>query len=121
MARPRRTRLSVNELESRCTPAVLAYTAPSGNGPDLVTVKLDPTLKKILILDNGTQVTSRTLNTTDSVAITGSAGSISHRPFFGSPTRAANTASESKRGRQSQSIDPPRLTSAAVWVLPIMP
>jgi hypothetical protein len=33
-----------------------------------------------------------------------------------SPSSAAKHAPESKRGRQSQSIEPSRLTSAAVWV-----
>ena len=43
-----------------------------------------------------------------------SAGAISHRPFSASPSSAAKTASESSRGRQSQSMLPVRETSAAV-------
>ena len=41
------------------------------------------------------------------------------RPLAGVPSRAANAAGLSKRGQQSQSIEPPRLTSAAVWQSPI--
>src|SRR5437764_5217232 len=74
MASPRPTLLRADELERRDAPAVLSYTAPSGNGPDLVTVRLDAAGKKVLILDNGVQVASKTLNTTDSVAVTASAG-----------------------------------------------
>ena len=37
-----------------------------------------------------------------------------------SPSRAAKHAPESKRGRHSQSIEPSRPTSPAVWVSPIM-
>ena len=39
---------------------------------------------------------------------------LAERPFRSLPSRAAKHAGESKRGRQSQSIDPRRLTSAAV-------
>src|SRR5207248_1983515 len=74
MAPPRPIPLRADELERREVPAVLAYTAPAGNGPDLVTVRLDAAAKKVLILDDGVQVASRTLNTTDSVAITATAG-----------------------------------------------
>jgi hypothetical protein len=42
------------------------------------------------------------------------------RPFSGPPSRAAKQAPESNRGRQSQSIDPSRLTSAAVRQSPII-
>ena len=42
-----------------------------------------------------------------------------HRPLAGVPSIAANTAGLSKRGQQSQSIEPPRLTSAAVRQSPI--
>jgi|SRR5271170_4043734 len=35
--------------------------------------------------------------------------------------QAANTAAPSKRGRQSQSIDPSRPTRAVVWLLPMIP
>jgi hypothetical protein len=40
-------------------------------------------------------------------------------PFDGSPSNAANTASLSKRGKHSRSIDPSRPTSAAVPRSPI--
>ena len=48
-------------------------------------------------------------------------GAISHRPFSGVPSSAAKQAGESKRGRQSQSIEPSRPTKAAVTRLPIRP
>jgi hypothetical protein len=35
-------------------------------------------------------------------------------PLAGWPSKAAKAAGLSKRGQQSQSIEPPRLTSAAV-------
>ena len=44
----------------------------------------------------------------------GSCGASSHLPCFGSPSSAANTDSESKRGRHSQSIEPSHDTNAAV-------
>ena len=46
-------------------------------------------------------------------------GAIFQRPFSSSPSRAAKQRAESKRGRQSQSIEPSRPTSAAVCVSPI--
>jgi hypothetical protein len=46
-------------------------------------------------------------------------GSISQRPCFDSPSNAAKHAGESKRGRQSQSIEPSRPTSAAEPQSPI--
>ncbi len=42
-----------------------------------------------------------------------------HWPFRPSPSSAAKTASESNRGRQSQSIEPARLTKAADCMSPI--
>jgi hypothetical protein len=47
------------------------------------------------------------------------AGAICHRPCSGEPRRPAKHAGESKRGTHSQSIDPSRATSAAVWQSPI--
>jgi hypothetical protein len=44
---------------------------------------------------------------------------MSQRPFSRSPSSAAKQAGESKRGRQSQSIDPSRPTSAEEIMLPI--
>jgi len=41
-------------------------------------------------------------------------GASSHRPFSGVPSSAAKHAPESKRGKQSQSIDPLLAISAAV-------
>jgi hypothetical protein len=41
------------------------------------------------------------------------------RPFSLCPSRAAKQAGESKRGKQSQSIEPSRATSAAEIMLPI--
>ena len=49
----------------------------------------------------------------------GSAGAIRHRPCSGVPSSAAKQAPESKRGKQSQSMDPSRLTRAAVWQSPM--
>ncbi len=46
-------------------------------------------------------------------------GPISQRPLPGSPRRAAKQAGESNRGRQSQSTEPSRPTSAAVAVSPM--
>jgi hypothetical protein len=40
-------------------------------------------------------------------------------PFVSSPRSAANTAGESKRGAQSQSMDPFLATRAAVRMLPM--
>jgi hypothetical protein len=40
-------------------------------------------------------------------------------PFADEPSSAAKQAGLSKRGQQSQSIEPPLLTSAAVWQSPI--
>ena len=50
-----------------------------------------------------------------------STGSISQRPCSGVPSSAAKQAGESKRGRQSQSMEPSVPTSAAVRMLPITP
>jgi hypothetical protein len=44
---------------------------------------------------------------------TSPAGAMRQVPFDASPSSAAKTASLSKRGRHSQSIDPSRPTSAA--------
>jgi hypothetical protein len=52
-------------------------------------------------------------------AVAAPAGASSQRPLAASPRSAVKTASESKRGRQSQSIDPLRPTSAAVPRSPI--
>jgi hypothetical protein len=41
------------------------------------------------------------------------------RPFSGVPSKAAKQAGLSKRGQQSQSIEPCLLTRAAVWQSPI--
>jgi hypothetical protein len=49
-----------------------------------------------------------------------SAAVSSHRPFFRSPRRAAKQAPESKRGQQSQSIEPQREMSAAVSQSPMI-
>ena len=46
---------------------------------------------------------------------------ISQRPARGVSTRAAKHAGLSKRGQHSQSIEPLRLTSAAVWQSPMRP
>src|SRR5437667_119928 len=46
------------------------------------------------------------------------AGATCHRPCLSSPSSAAKQAPESKRGRQSQSIEPSRPPGAAVWVSP---
>ena len=46
-------------------------------------------------------------------------GLIRHCPFFSSPSRAAKQASESNRGRHSQSTEPCRSMSAAVCMSPI--
>jgi hypothetical protein len=46
-------------------------------------------------------------------------GASSQRPRVSSDTSAAKHAPESNRGRHSQSIEPFRPTSAAVWVSPI--
>jgi hypothetical protein len=43
------------------------------------------------------------------------------RPCLSRPTSAAKQASESKRGAQNQSIDPPVDTRAVVSVLPMSP
>jgi hypothetical protein len=48
-----------------------------------------------------------------------SAGASNQRPFWALPSRAAKHAPESKRGQQSQSIDPAREMSAAVSQSPI--
>ena len=48
-----------------------------------------------------------------------SAGAMSQRPGSDVPSSAAKHAPESKRGQQSQSIDPVRATSAAVSQSPI--
>ncbi len=47
------------------------------------------------------------------------AGASSQRPCSSSPSSAAKQAGESNRGRQSQSIDPSRPTSAAVCGSPM--
>jgi hypothetical protein len=44
---------------------------------------------------------------------------MSQRPCSLLPSSAAKQAGESKRGKQSQSIDPSRPTSAAEIMLPI--
>ena len=70
--RPKSTRLSAEELESRFAPAVLGYAASPSNGADVITVRLDDLGRKILILDDGAPVASRNVQTTDSVIISGS-------------------------------------------------
>ena len=50
----------------------------------------------------------------------GSAGAMRQRPLSGVPTRAAKQAGLSKRGQHSQSIEPSRLTRAALWQSPII-
>jgi hypothetical protein len=47
-------------------------------------------------------------------------GAISQRPCSALPSKAAKHAGESNRGQQSQSIEPPRLTSAAVSPSPMI-
>ena len=42
-------------------------------------------------------------------------------PVLGPPSSAAKVLSESKRGQHSQSIEPSRPTSAALWQSPIRP
>ena len=49
-----------------------------------------------------------------------SAAASSQRPFSSSPRMRANIEDESKRGQQSQSIEPSRPTRAAVWQSPII-
>ena len=51
---------------------------------------------------------------------TGWPGAMIHRPCSASPRRAAKQAALSNLGRQSQSIDPSRPTSATVSQLPMM-
>jgi hypothetical protein len=46
-------------------------------------------------------------------------GATSQRPFSALPSSEAKQAAESKRGKHSQSIEPPRSTSAAVCRSPI--
>ena len=53
------------------------------------------------------------------IALGLSFGAISHRPLSLVPSSAAKQASESKDGQHSQSIEPSRLTSAAVRQSPI--
>ena len=53
------------------------------------------------------------------IVVLSSWGVMSQRPCSGVPSSAAKQAGESKRGRQSQSRDPWREISAAVWVSPI--
>ncbi len=48
------------------------------------------------------------------VAFTSPFGAMSQRPFSGVPRSEAKHGAESKRQKQSQSIDPSRPTSAAV-------
>lgn len=51
----------------------------------------------------------------------GSTGEIAQKPLSRVPSKALKHASESKRGMQSQSIEPDRLTKAAVRAFPIRP
>jgi len=44
---------------------------------------------------------------------------MSHRPLSAVPSRAVKHAAESKRGQHNQSIEPSRLTNAAVLQSPI--
>jgi hypothetical protein len=53
------------------------------------------------------------------VRTTGSSGVRSQRPWSSVPRSAAKQAGESKRGKQSQSIDPLTPTRAAVWQSPM--
>jgi hypothetical protein len=53
-------------------------------------------------------------------ARTGTVGAICHRPCSTVPRSAAKQAAESKRGMQSQSMEPSRPTSAAVWQFPMI-
>jgi hypothetical protein len=50
---------------------------------------------------------------------TSTAGASSQRPFSSVPSKRAKHASDEKSGQQSQSIDPSRQTSAAVWQSPM--
>jgi hypothetical protein len=60
-------------------------------------------------------LTSPRLGTGPSAAV----GQIRHCPLWSSPSSEAKQASESNRGRQSQSTDPERPTRAAVCMSPI--
>jgi hypothetical protein len=53
------------------------------------------------------------------VTFIGRAGATIHRPCSGPPKSAAKQAPESNRGKQHQSIEPSRLTNAAVCRSPI--
>ena len=48
-------------------------------------------------------------------------GAIRQKPWLSSPSSRAKHASESNRGRHSQSMEPSRPTIAAVWVSPMSP
>lgn len=69
----RRVRLNLEELESRCTPAVLAYDALDGNGPDALSVRVSDNGNKIEILDDGQVVESMIKGNVDWIEITAGA------------------------------------------------
>jgi Ca2+-binding RTX toxin-like protein len=71
MSLPRRSILRALELESRTAPAVLSYTAPAGNGADLLVLSLNSTGSRILLTDNGVQVASRTVGSLSAIEISG--------------------------------------------------
>ena len=74
MPRPQRARLNVHALEARYAPAVLSYVAPTGNGPDVITIRVSDNGNKIQILDDGVVVASQITGNIDSVAVTAAAG-----------------------------------------------
>ena len=79
----------------------ISVTAPSGVSKSVSRIRVSPRYRRVMV--GGLSET----------------GEISQRPLSGVPSRAAKHAPESKRGQQSQSTEPSREMSAAVWPSPI--
>ncbi len=73
MSPRRRSLLRALELECRTAPAVLSYTAPAGNGADLLELRLNSAGSRVLLFDNGVQVASRQAGSLSAIEITGTA------------------------------------------------
>jgi Ca2+-binding RTX toxin-like protein len=69
----RRSILRATELESRTVPAVLSYTAPLGNGPDVLVLRLDTSGTRVELTDNGLSIASRPVSSLSAIEITGAA------------------------------------------------
>jgi Ca2+-binding RTX toxin-like protein len=75
----RRSRPQTESLEDRWLPSVMSLTAPTGNGPDALVLRLSTDGTRLQLFDNGPLAVEQALNGADpltGVSITGAAGEI---------------------------------------------